>query len=30
MHHNITLDTVAQVIYHQAICPTCAPQAVNE
>ena len=31
MHHDITPDTVAQVIYQQAICPTGDPQdAVKE
>ena len=31
MHHDITPDTVAQVIYQQAICPTGDPQdALND
>ena len=31
MHYDITPDTVAQVIYQQAICPTGDPQdALND
>ncbi len=31
MHYDITPDTVAQVIYQKAICPTGVPQdAVKE
>ena len=31
MHHDITPDTVAQVIYQQAICPTGDPHdALND
>ena len=31
MHHDITPDTVAQVIFEQAICPTGNPRdALNE
>ena len=31
MHHDITSETVAQVVYQQAICPTGDPQdAVQE